>query len=139
MRKHGFDAFSIVELAICPIANLNDLETYFIRYLGTHAKNGIGYNLTDGGNCAKFSEETKNKIRLTRLGKTHSAETKAKIAEARKGKNHSPETLAKMSKSGKSRVLSEESRLQISATLKARHAQKQALALLKIEGDTPCN
>lgn len=57
-------------------------------------------NLTKGGEGKKgyiCSDETREKIRSSNLGRTHSEETRAKMSDSRKGKTPSEETRAKMS------------------------------------------
>lgn len=54
-------------------------------------------NLTDGGEGASgFSDETKEKIRLSKMGLKVSEETKEKLRLANLGKKHSKETKARM-------------------------------------------
>lgn len=58
-----------------------------------------GYNLMSGGEMAKaiHSEESKNKMRLAKLGKKASDETKAKHSQCQKGHHVSAETREKIS------------------------------------------
>ena len=73
---------------------------------------GILRNLTDGGDgCSGkiVSEETKEKMRLSHIGKKHSLETRSKISKSRIGqkanfKSHSEETKKKLSEIGKTKV-----------------------------------
>jgi hypothetical protein len=68
IRKHGSENFKIEEIERCnSIDELNSRETHWIRHLKTLAPNG--YNLNEGGNNAKRTEETKNKISLSKMGK----------------------------------------------------------------------
>lgn len=65
---------------------LNTLETY---YIGLYDSYRMGYNSTIGGDSAsgpiKHSEETKLKMRLSKLGKRMSESTKAKLSKSLTG------------------------------------------------------
>lgn len=69
-------------------------ETKLIAFYKTNvSKYGskFGYNFTDGGEGwfgHKHTEETKEKLRLIRLGKKASKETKKKMSDHRKGKDN---------------------------------------------------
>lgn len=83
-----------------------------------------GYNIANGGNCKEtISEETKDKIRKSKIGKKPSLESRMKMsisqknisAEGRKnksishlGKKHSAETKIKIGNSHKNKVNSKE-------------------------------
>jgi len=107
LNKHGKDSF---RLEVVVYANnkveLNSLEKQYIaEYRKRFNKNRL-YNISDGGDGGntgnyadingknngmygrKHSEETKQKIRIKRLGKRHSLETRAKISKATSGENH---------------------------------------------------
>jgi group I intron endonuclease len=116
MLKYGVEKFTIIEIATCDVLFLDDLESHFIKFFNTHAHNGYGYNLTDGGQGPRgcvVSEETKRKLSLALIGNTrslgrvHSIETRNKMSESHKknphahwkGKRLSAETRAKMSAS----------------------------------------
>lgn len=86
-------------------------------------------------NKSPLTEETREKMRQAKLGKTRSDETKAKVSAARKGipksdetkarmklakQNMSAETRAKMSSASKGKPKSDEHKLSISITMKAR-------------------
>jgi group I intron endonuclease len=124
IRKYGIGSFSIVEVVSCDRLLLNDLETHYIRFYGTYAPTGHGYNLTEGGDSVHFTDETKAKMRTARLGKCMSLETKAKISSSRKGQHHSSETLAKMS-AWQRGSCSEEKKAKISKSLKGRKPSKE--------------
>ena len=65
----------------------------------------------------KHSEETKQKIRLSRLGTTQSEETRKKHSESIMGSKYSEETKQKMSKSRYGHTTSKETRDKISQSL----------------------
>ena len=78
----------------CPDEDLNFDEELLVREMGTLAPGG--YNLKEGGWNGKLSEETKQKVRESKMGeknpmygKPPSEEHKKKISEATKGeKSH---------------------------------------------------
>lgn len=70
MRKYGVQNFSVVELATCDRALLNDLEEHYIKTLGTFIGDGDGYNMTSGGDAPeRVSVQTRQKQSLARMGK----------------------------------------------------------------------
>jgi group I intron endonuclease len=72
----------------CPDEDLNFDEELLVREMETLAPKG--YNLREGGgNRGKLSDETKQKISESHLGKTLSDEHKQKLSESQRGdKNH---------------------------------------------------
>lgn len=97
-------------------ALLNEREIYYIDLYKANRKkypNENHYNLTDGGRGIKgykHSDETKEKIRNSSIGRKHSAESLEKCRLAKLGKKRSEETKAKISSSriGMKVTLSEE-------------------------------
>lgn len=83
-NKYGENNFEFYILAYCSFENLLAKEDFYMKYLRTLNKN-FGYNLVTAVRHI-FSEETKEKIRQSRLGTKASEETKAKLREIRKGK-----------------------------------------------------
>jgi group I intron endonuclease len=67
IRKHGPENFIIEILKECPETELNYYEKYYIKNLNTLKPNG--YNLTDGGDVCKQSEETCELKRSSMIGK----------------------------------------------------------------------
>lgn len=59
--------------------NLNSLEKYYIKLYNTNDEN-YGYNLTDGGEGYKLSEEVKNKMSINGRGKNSNL-TEEQVAE----------------------------------------------------------
>jgi group I intron endonuclease len=108
IEKYGYDAFEKEVICYCAPEELNKLEEFYIRELGTHRSVG-GYNLTFGGDGQgsgeahplygvtgenhpswgrKNSKETLEKMSAAHTGITHSQEAKQKIAETKKGKRN---------------------------------------------------
>lgn len=118
MRKHGVDRFTVSEVVTCDPTLLDDLEKHYVKFYGTSAANGHGYNMTDGGDSARRmkgsrnselskaknsashkgmkrpprSDEYRAKQAVAQKGKSLSSETKAKISAALKGKKKQPRT-----------------------------------------------
>src|SRR5208283_474100 len=141
IRKYGTDCwkFDILE-EIDDIELLNEAEKKWIEYYDTFNN---GYNSTNGGeNGYIFSEETKEKMRQSKLGKKmtdeaklnmslsmkkryedgwvhpmlnnkHSEETKKHWAKIRKGVKKSEKTKEKISKATKGKLISEETKEKI--------------------------
>ena len=110
IKKYEEDSFEVQVLAIAHPDDLPRLEISAILEHGTFGTNG--YNLTAGGEDTlgrsfTVSEETKQKISISRTGKRsdyqHSEETKRKISEGNKGKLISEESKEKMSIAAKNR------------------------------------
>jgi group I intron endonuclease len=116
IRKHGKENFIFEVIEECDDEAANERERVWIDRFDSFKR---GYNLTSGGDCFEFSEETLQKIRDANSnlsdeqkyirgsayrGKHLSEEHKQKLREANKGKKpppHSEETLRKMSESMK--------------------------------------
>jgi group I intron endonuclease len=110
IRKYGIENFTIQEVVKCDVLLLNDLEIHYIKFYGTYAPTGHGYNLTEGSTdgwhpskevIAKQSAAHKgNKGRkLPARSKEHTS----KIAAALKGSSHSKEHNARISAAQKIR------------------------------------
>ena len=108
IEKHGYDAFKKVIICYCEPGELNELEEFYRRKLGTHRSMG-GYNLTFGADGQspgeahplygvtgenhpswgrKNSIETLQRMSESHKGITHSEETRQKISETKKGKRN---------------------------------------------------
>lgn len=106
ITKYGKDAFTIeVIVSNVPVLFLNSFERYWINYYNTF--NGIGYNCTAGGDgtykvtpwnkgkTGVFSQETIEKMRNAKLGKTPTNLTQLReLAKTRKGNLHPNAKLA---------------------------------------------
>lgn len=105
IRKYGPENFSIKELATCETREWSDyLERVWITIYDSR-NDKVGYNIREGGNSSAMPESTKQALRQSRLGKTHSEDTKKLIGAASKqawkdgrlhGRPHTPETVEKM-------------------------------------------
>lgn len=122
--KYGWEAHRFEIIHICLETELNYLERYYIKLYNTfNSKHGL--NLTEGGDYTKMSEETKEKMKLTRqlnnawIGRKHSEESKLKMSVSAKGnsahlgKPHSEEVKKKLSNINKNRKISEETKAKI--------------------------
>jgi len=88
IKKNGKESFSLEILGTYDDQeSLNSAEIYFIETYKSLTPNG--YNLKQGGhNGGSLSEESRNKIRLSRLGTIASEETKKKMSDSRKKEKH---------------------------------------------------
>jgi group I intron endonuclease len=77
--------YSIIEE--CDIENIKKREKYWIEYYNSY-KNGLNSN-KGGGGVVNHSDESKNKMYKSRLGKKDSLETKIKKSKSHTGKKHS--------------------------------------------------
>jgi group I intron endonuclease len=108
IEKYGYDAFEKEVICYCESNELNELEEFYIRKLGTHRSMG-GYNPTFGADGQssgeahpfhgvtgenhpswgrKNSKETLKRMSESHFGIIHSEEAKRKIGEALKGKGN---------------------------------------------------
>lgn len=102
-NKYGRDNFIIETIAICSNQSTADyLESLYIEEYNSIIE---GYNIRDGGSHGKFSKETRLKMSEARqgsknpmYGKQRSEEVKNKIRESLIGRKHSEESKKKMSK-----------------------------------------
>jgi len=83
--KYGFINFCFVILETCLLESVLEREQYWLDFLKPE------YNLspTAGSTLGIYlSEETKTKLSLAHLGKTHTLETRRLMSETRRGPNH---------------------------------------------------
>ena len=124
IKKYGEENFKFEVLLECPADMLNVWERDMIALYDCMSP--YGYNLTEGGEGCKCSEETRLKLSNIRKGKHFSEETKHKISESMKGKKRQPfsaETKKKMSDVRTGIQLSEETRLKMSEAKKGKKRQ----------------
>jgi group I intron endonuclease len=84
--KYGKENFKVTKLL--ETDELDLMEIHFIEQLKTLSPNG--YNLKDGGASGSPSEETRQKMRLQKLGKKASEESKLKRLQTWKENGYSP-------------------------------------------------
>jgi len=120
--KHGWDLHVFEVVHECDESELNKWEKYYIKAFDTF-NTEHGMNLTEGGDCAKMSEVTKAKMKVSKkinnfwVGRKHSEESKEKMREGSKGnknnlgKKRTEESKAKMSIAHKGKKLTEKARL----------------------------
>ncbi|ABT14832.1 hypothetical protein NY2A_B433L [Paramecium bursaria Chlorella virus NY2A] len=93
IQKYGWDNF-IVDYYECPDDELNKHEKWMIKLMNSLSPNG--YNLREGGGShGRMSEESKQKMSISKSGKNNpnfgkpkSQSTKEKLSIAMSGKNH---------------------------------------------------
>jgi group I intron endonuclease len=85
-NKYGGKSFSFEIIEECLEDNLIAREDFFIVEFKTLDRN-FGYNFTLGSRHTQ-NEESKEKIRQSRLGKKMSEEQKRKLSESHKGKKY---------------------------------------------------
>ena len=129
IKKYGWD--NIKHKTLFENLSKEDAEKKEIELISQYKSNDrrYGYNIANGGNCkGTVSEETKDKIRKSKIGKTPSLESRIKMsisqknisAQGRKnksishlGKKHSVETKIKIGKAHKNKVNSKEAILKM--------------------------
>lgn len=128
LHKYGANAFEW-SILYDHVQNedLNTAEIEAIAKFETLSPNG--YNLTKGGVTGLPSDETRQNMRNSRLGKPLSEETKKKLSEALKGRPKSEETKQRMRMARKKIVTSEATREKIGKahrgkSLSAEHKKK---------------
>ncbi len=92
--KYGVENFMIEEIDSAEnIEELNMKEEYYIKYYDCISPKG--YNIKNGGDNKKLSEETKLKISISNKGKKRTKETIKKLSDSHKGWVPSEETKQK--------------------------------------------
>lgn len=113
IKKYGWDNFEhqIFASRLTKDEACN-MERLLIKKLKTQNPS-FGYNLDEGGSCAKHSSETIEKIRAANIGKQISEEMKAKIRKARKQQVIDPTIWKKTAMKNRGKKRSEEFRKKI--------------------------
>ena len=137
LRKYGIENFEIKEIVSCDSLLLDDLEKHYIKFFGTYAPSGHGYNLTEGGDGGfdgkVIPEESRKKISDTHKGNSyakgykHTDEAKSAMSVAKKGKTPylmTESTKAKISATLRGHSVSEETREKISKVQKGKPQPK---------------
>ena len=91
IQKYGWDNFEHIILKDnLSLEEANYWEEYYIKFYHTWSEDPEcnGYNLKPGGCNKKLSEETKNKIKQSRIGKKASKKTKELLSNATAGGNN---------------------------------------------------
>ena len=112
INKYGEDNFKVELILRCDNKMLDEYEIKFISAYNTIKPNG--YNLTEGGSVNILTEESREKIRQSKLGKKHTDDAKRKIGEANSGRKHTEEHKKKIGNAFKGTVLTEEHKEKIS-------------------------
>lgn len=108
-NKYGEENFKFSILCECSIEDLDDNEKKYICKYNTCDRK-YGFNIDNGGNSNKtLSEETKEKIRQSRLAENLSAETRKRMSESAK-KRCTPEWRAKRKELSTNQYVSEETK-----------------------------
>ena len=128
IKKYGVDVFEVDILCEVPDELLVALEICYIKVLGTlHPR---GYNLTEGGEGGKPSDETRRKISEAHTGKKRppfSQQWRDRMSESRKGKTQSLETIQKRVEANKEYRHSLETRRRISESHIGKKASPESL------------
>lgn len=90
IAKYGPDSFKVetVDTAACK-TDLDAREMAWIAALNSVSPHG--YNIQSGGSRGRSSDETREKQRQSKLGRTLSFESREKISRANKGRKMTPE------------------------------------------------
>ncbi len=132
LKKYGLQSFTISIIDYADDKNvLTEKEIFWIKTL--KCKFPDGYNLTDGGEgLFNPSEVTKQRLRLSHMGKHPTDKTRKKMSENNSGelnhffgKIHSDETRKKMAKAWVGRVISVEARKNMSRVKKGKHLSEE--------------
>jgi group I intron endonuclease len=129
IRKHGIDNFEWEILMSGPESTIDDVEIGCIVLENT--KVPLGYNENDGGpgnHGMKCSEETKQKMRLAKLGKKQPIEQCRKRGDTLRGRVRSDDVKAKISAAKLGRPCSEETKIKISKKLSGRKMSEEWIA-----------
>lgn len=109
INRHGKDKFEMDLIEYCnSFKDMNDAEEFWIAYYKS-----IGaelYNIKKGGDNKEISQETRNKMSLSHIGKVNSPEARIKISKAKKGMLHSEESKNKISKANTGKIRSDEAK-----------------------------
>lgn len=136
--KYGRAAFSfeVVDLAETR-EQLNHKEEFWIRHM--NALSPIGYNLKSGGDSAVMSDEAKEKMRKSAIGRRLSDAAKAKISEASKGRQHTADSRQRLRAKALGRKHSDATKQKISARKKGvlpTQEQRERQAAAQLYGKT---
>lgn len=130
IKKHGVDAFCLIELDTAETkGQLDALEVFYIALFRSQDR-AHGYNLEAGGSSGKASEETKALLSKARKGKPKSPGHVAKVVAALTGKKASLDARAKMSAARKALWADPDKRANMQqASTQAKQAEAYRLAV----------
>lgn len=136
-NKYGEDSFEFLVLEECAVELLLEREQhYFNQFLDK-------YNSAPAaGSCLGIvrSDETREKIRLSKIGSKHTPEAKEKIRQAAIGRKVSIETREKLREAARGHMVSDETREKIRISNLGRKASQETrdkISTSKI-GNTNC-
>lgn len=107
LLKHGVESHIFEILETCEKEELNDKEIYYINFFNSF-NNEMGLNLNGGGGNYKISDETKERMRISRIGRKLSESHKRRITEKLIGRECSESTRNKIGDSNRGRVFTDE-------------------------------
>lgn len=141
IQKHGKESFTLITLEYAyDQRELDQAEIFWIKLL--NSKVPFGYNLNEGCNGKRPSQETRDKISKIWLGRKRgpmSEEQKRKVSEAKKGqipankgKKASNETRLKLSIAHTGLQISEATRIKMSLAKLGKKKSKETRARMSI-------
>ena len=117
IKRYGLEHWKTKKMNFAHLSMKSDTNRYYNSYLYESARNRISYYMK----TRVVSEETKNKISISRsgennpnFGKQISEEHKNKLLNSWKGRKHTQESKLKMSESKKGKSFTEEHRKKLS-------------------------
>jgi group I intron endonuclease len=83
--KYGWNAHIFEIIHECEASELNNLEKHYIKIFNSF-NTEHGLNLTDGGEGANVTQETREKIRLCKIGVSRPTSMRKKLSNTKRGK-----------------------------------------------------
>jgi group I intron endonuclease len=106
IRKYGSDSFEVSVLETCESQEaLNEREIFWARHLCTFSPRG--YNLRAGAGAGAMSQELKDRISKSLMGRRVTDETRRRLSVSHLGKRMNEETKQKLSRHWKGKKPSE--------------------------------
>lgn len=118
-NKYNKENFIFHVIEYCNEEDLLNREQYWLDFYNSFNRD-FGYNINPRADRSIMSEETKEKIRLSKIGKKLTEEHKKKISESNKGKKYSEYTKLKISNSLKGKIKTKETCDKIKKSLTGR-------------------
>lgn len=133
IKKYGFENFKVEILKDnLTLEEANYWQTYYIHFYQT-LSDEYGYNLSTGGSNPVPNEQTRQKMRQSRLGYIHSEQTKEKIRKSHLNKNFSEQHKQHLSQTAKKREIQGMSGKHHSDQTKKKIGRKNSKPVLCIE------